>query len=369
MIETYDTRSFSSWAPDATPCQARRILIACAGVGMGNASRVVAIIEELGALAARDAQPLQIHVFSWGAGYKFLAHYRAETGASFGLTEGEAYAHWLRAPAAYARNVRSLARLARAWPPTLIVLDSDYHFPAFVGTRAPVISIGQAHDVVLRARVSGFQHGSWRAHLNFQLRERFDSWVQRVFSHQVLVPSFRARSRPASPFLAIPLIVRREFLERPARESRTPKIGLLLSGSEFEKAVFLEFARTHGVPVVSPSATGAHFAPVPSHAGVIDQFDVVFTQGGLSSISECIARKKFVVVFPLKDHPEQILNAREVERRGLGLCAHTRELANLPRLMHRIERCRRHAHRRPVACNGAQVAARHLFRRLLNVQV
>jgi predicted glycosyltransferase len=152
------------------------------------------------------------------------------------------------------------------------------------------------------------------------------------------------------------LIVRREFLGE-ATSSTRQNVGILLSGSELEKAAFMELAVKFGLKVFSPNVS-----TVPSRASELDDFEVVFTQGGLSSISECLARDKFLVVFPLSHHPEQLLNAMEVEQLGLGLASRLEELNHFPELLERIRETKRREVR--VDCTGADVAAGFIFEAL-----
>lgn len=340
------------------------VLISCAGLGMGNASRAVAVMEALQAKAAAEGREIYFHAASWGAGYRFLASYRAQMQVPFDLSElrplsGQTMWSAVRN---YFANISSLRRLRESVKPRLVVMDSDYHFPAFFGVRR--IFVGQAHDVVARARRRAYRLSTWREWFNFHFKERLDAALQSLTAHMVLVPCFSVTKPRASSdqgkIKNIPLIVRKEFLQRPQESLAHPlSVGLLLSGSQLEKKPFITFAETHGFKVLSPVRPEA----VPTHAAFLDSFDIVFTQGGLSSISEGIARGKFLVVFPIKEHPEQILNACEVEDLGLGLRASTDELEDFPALLERISWMRAHA-KAGASCSGAEAAAAYIYRAL-----
>ncbi|MBX3020986.1 MAG: hypothetical protein KF799_04860 [Bdellovibrionales bacterium] len=353
------------------------ILICCAGLGMGNASRAVALMESLHSQAGGGSVQ-HFHVASWGAGYKFLRSYQEKSTRSdftFDLTELKPYS--ISRPATglinYLRNTRTLRRLMRMLQPSLIVLDSDYHFPAYGRRRGALISLGQAEDVLERANRYPDLVTNWRQYFNLQWRERLDAWLQSLFSDLVLVPCFdpktstgsRASLRRARKLVRIPLIVRQEFLNPLPPVAPTAVAGLLLSGSELEKQPFLDFAARHSWPVLAP---GEGSSVELSQAAALDSFDFVLTQGGLSSISECIARGRFAVIFPLQDHPEQMLNARAAEALGVGLQADVRELARLPALLERIGRARIRSPRRRPECDGAHVAARVLNEVLTKVK-
>lgn len=345
--------------------QAPAILVSCAGLGMGNASRVVAIVEALSSLAAREGRKISFHIVSWGAGYVFLNEYKRNGGLDFELTCSHSYAG-LRAGTVlnhlgtYVRNVFLLRRLLVRVSPDLIILDSDYHFPAYIGAGRPIFYIGQADDVVDRAKFNSYRPASWREVINFGFRERLDSIIQRMFASQVLVPCFTNSGVKSEKVKRIPLIVRKEFLDSTVNDTARKTVGVLLSGSEIEKSAFLSLADKHQVEV---------FATVPFQAEMLDRFDFVFTQGGLSSISECIARGKFVIVFPMQGHPEQALNALEVEQLGLGIRSDIGELKNYSDLIDRASRAQNMAVRKDVECNGAEVAAEAIYQKISSVEM
>lgn len=329
------------------PSSELKILLSCAGLGMGNASRVAAIMEAFQRVSSR---PVQFEVFSWGAGFAFLQAYRAKCGFGFQLHQLDGYR-------AYFKNCRRLRAAVRTFRPTLIMLDSDYHFPAYWFCGCPIVSVGQAYDVVERSKHYRFHSLSerWR----WLVFEKLDSLVQTLFSHRVLVPAFRGFSKQSKKVVKIPLVVRDEFVTSAMAPSISP-VGVLLSGSRFEREKFIALARANDLSVIAPD----NEATTLSCAAVLDRFDFVITQGGLSSISECIVRGKFMIVVPLSHHPEQILNAAEVERLGLGLHASMRDLENLATLMVRAHDRRRVVKPHPVNCHGAEWAARLLLETL-----
>ncbi len=333
------------------------ILICCSGLGMGNASRVVAIVEAIADQAQEVGAKIRCHVVTWGSGYRFLNEYRKDGSADFDLTRIEDYSLQtpiLRTACTYFRNVAAIRRLVQRLKPNLLLLDSDYHFPAYFGAGCPVVYVGQAKDILERARSHRYQPATWRERITFALREKLDSGLQTLFSTVVLVPCFRATGSTSKRIQRIPLIVRKEFLQKHSLTEHKDRVGLLLSGSEIERSAFLALAEKYNLPLLSP---------VPSRASKLDQFEVVLIQGGLSSISECIARAKFMVVVPMTDHPEQLLNAREVEQLGLGIRSDLLEVGRFPNLLEKIERekSRQQNLKSPVDCGGAQAAARHIL--------
>ena len=305
--------------------KSKQVLIACAGLGMGNAARVVALVEELSREARAASIELALTVCSWGAGYDFLRKAQRGGDISFHLERLVDYPPgfqpwtYLRA---FSTNSFRLARLSRRLRPELILLDSDYHFLAYIFSGARRVFVGQAWDVVRRSRVRGGRW-SWRQRTVFFFREYLDAMVQKIFSHRILVPSFSPEAAHAWPtkVTSIPLMVRKEF--RGLRENLHQAgagVGLLLSGSGLHARRLRALAETLQIPVLERT---------PSSPEELDQFRYLVVQGGLSSISECIARGRYCYVVPMPNHPEQELNALAVEEMGLGRRVSEEEISRL----------------------------------------
>lgn len=357
-----------------------RILISCAGLGMGNASRVIAIVEALTSLCEQNGKKLSCQIVTWGSAFHFLKEYKRESTLPFELIEAHSYGNAaamlnLFSPRAifnftktFIRNLIFLRKSVKAFKPGLIILDSDYHFPAYFRSGCPIVYIGQANDILERARRDDYRPASLRERLNFNLREKLDSFLQSLFSNWVLVPSFSTSGVQGEKIKKIPLIVRKEFLQSVRAPGSKQSVGILLSGSEIEKSAFLSIAEKYGLKVLSPGS-GQSQNTVPSHAGTLDEFDIIFTQGGLSSISECIARAKFLVVFPMSHHPEQLLNAVEVEQLGVGMRSKLEDLEHFPELLEKIVHKKERAFKGSIGCNGAEVAAQIILQALSRAEM
>ena len=294
---------------------------------------------------------LQFEVFGWGVGYEFFESIQKKCELSFQLHRLHSYGDG--SVGTFFRNCRILKKAVEEIHPMLIVLDSDYHFPAYWFSNCPVVSVGQAYDVVERSR--DYQFRSISEALRWFFYEKLDAWIQTRFSNHVIVPAFRNFSRQSKKIVKIPLVVRNEFIEK-RRVAPTSTLGFLLSGSQLESEKFLAVAKAHNLEVISPAC-----GTTATRAESLDRFDFIITQGGLSSISECMARQKFMIVVPLADHPEQSLNASEVERLGLGLKATIYDLENLSNLVERARHRRRTVRPQVVNCHGADWAARLLI--------
>ena len=124
--------------------------------------------------------------------------------------------------------------------------------------------------------------------------------------------------------------------------------------------------KEYDLKVIAPKSN--NYATVPSHTEMLDQFEVVLTQGGLTSISEVIAKNKFLVVIPIKDHSEQILNAATVEDLGLGVTAKLSDLDDFPKFLSKIKEKKAACMKTngKVNCNGAAESAQFIKTLLLS---
>jgi len=276
---------------------------------MGNASRALAILQAI----RKQSSSAEIHVFTWGRGHEFLA----AAGTGFELHELRPYAwsgNWASRLAAfvvaYVRNVRSLAAARREYRPCVVLLDSDYHFPAFLGRGLRIYCLGQAADVLLRASRFGYRPRSWASWSSYWVGEWLDAWLQAMLAHKVFVPSFIPPALPTARGCLewVPLIVREEF--RKARTTEGARIAAFPGGSGLEAARFIRVAGNVGAEVLA--------ARGPLMPELLQGAATVVVQGGLSSISECISLGKKMIVVPIQGRAEQELNAQTVNSLGWG---------------------------------------------------
>lgn len=345
-----------SLAPFSEKHTPKKILVSCAGLGMGNASRISAILEALHKDAKKRNASVSLHVISWGAGYLFLKHFRESCGFKFELIEIKRYDSFSlgRFISTYFSNTAAIKEAIRKINPDLMILDSDYHLLSWMLFSKPKISIAQARDVVDRVSLHDYNAEDFKERLTLFVREELDAFFQKQVFDKVLIPSFYP-SESKEKEIKIPLIVREEFLEKKPAQNPGDKqnITVLLSGSEIDRNNFLELKK-YNFKIISP---GIGPESILSRADDLDHSDIIFTQGGLSSISEALARKKFLVVFPMSNHPEQELNSREVERHKAGLRATVSELQDLEALMEKIKKVKTTGTPKNFPCDGARVAA------------
>lgn len=328
---------------------------------MGNASRVFAIAQAL----AKQSPGVEIHFFSWGKGYEFLERAIREADSPFHLglllpypwsAEGRSplsrFSNMLVSYArAFAKNTMILRAACRSIRPDFVILDSDYHFFAFFPRRQKrMFFLGQAIDVVERAKDMGYRPLRLASRLSFWACEKLDGMIQQAVSDKVFVPSFLEREDPETDerALRVPLIVREEFRTAGRRVARVKSIGVS-SGSGIESDRFTEVASSVGGAMATPADSLLRL----THPWDFQEAELVVVQGGLSSISECIALKRPMLVVPIRGRAEQEVNARTVERLGLGVSLENKDWRNA------LEQGGSPGVE--ILVHGADVIARHIF--------
>jgi hypothetical protein len=333
---------------------------------MGNASRVFAVAQSV----CRKWPEGEVHFFSWGAGYEFLeraipAH---KQGKMF-LHRLEAYPWEKKSSVPGLRTLRMLAAYARAYSrntsllslavgaldPQVILLDSDYHFLAFLGRRGKLFFLGQAIDVVERARRLGYRPKKMAARLSFFCCEVLDGLIQRLVSDKVFVPSFLLQedAETGGRALRVPLIVREEFRVAGSMVASRKTVAVT-SGSGIESDRIDGLVAAIGGSLFVPQGADPFriTSPEDFQAG-----EFVVIQGGLTSISECIALNLRMLVVPIRGRAEQEVNARTVEQLGLGVSCDKDEWGS----MQDASRFEQGAGRSRILVHGAEVVASHVF--------
>lgn len=323
---------------------------------MGNAARIFAITE---AINANDKN-VKFTICTWGAGFRFLSEHANHENIK--LVELSSYStacsgvmskilFLIQLPAVYIKNICTLRRLAKKTKSSLVLLDSDYHFPAFWGLPSRILFLGQAWDVIKREKTKAQRWHSWRDIFWFYLREKFDAYLHTLLSDYVFVPCFDPGIHcETKRVIYIPLIVRPEFTRSEGVKIQSQeKLGLLLSGSGLFSEQFQPILKKLNLKLIDST---------PSRAADFLKYKAIVVQGGLSSISECIALGKFIFVIPMPNHPEHILNAQEVVKRRLGARIDLDDLSHLD--LDELLRGANCSWPQPCATNGALVMAQKI---------
>jgi hypothetical protein len=281
--------------------------VCMAGLGLGNATRCHAVLEEL--LALRPG--LRVVVFAWG---RSLDYFRANAGDSrLDVVALFPYKSALLLPFVYLLNCLVLTKelLARGRP-SFALADSDYHFPPLLLARVPVAALN--HAAAVRHVWKNFVSSpSLPLAADYWLKENLDYLISRAVARKVLCPSLAPFQPESDKVVVLPPITRKAF----CAETTTTTEGPLLSwmgGSGLGEKDFSSWESRLGASRVRlPLSKGEASWPELSAAGAL------LVQGGLSSLSEGLALKKRLLVLPIRGHAEQHANAVWLENLGLGL--------------------------------------------------
>ncbi|MNT09270.1 hypothetical protein D3C72_1440480 [compost metagenome] len=149
--------------------------------------------------------------------------------------------------------------------------------------------------------------------------EVLDFWFQYLFSQEVLVPSVLRTNFSDYPKLhPVPLIVRKEFLAEGNLNSAAGdnKPALVLGGSGIDTLTLKAWADKSHIKIFERKSQAQSRSV--NLAKELKNFNPIVVQGGLSSLSECLALEKFMLIVPVMNHWEQFINGEKIESLGLG---------------------------------------------------
>lgn len=346
----------------------RRFLFCIVGVGAGNTTRNLAILEELG----RQGN-CEFLIAAQGRAYEILStHYPAISLREVGYTSSGEFSpirilkENLSFPLKFAENVRTFHRLMKKWEPDLVVADSDFYclLPAR-WQKIPVVAINNAAIIVETLK----REKEMPASCNFSYRfiEKTDYWLQRTFPRRILCPTIRRLPGLPRRFVQIPPMVRPDIqpLAKPGSDVVVVTGGSGIDAGSIDlRAVKDTPIRMLGTPLklVPESAV-----PLGFTLDVMEHFHsarVLVIQGGFSSVSEAVALRVPTVVVPISNHAEQWCNGRMLADLGMGLsAAHPGEAGELVnRILADYQKFWDRAQAVRLRTDGHRVAAKNLWR-------
>jgi UDP:flavonoid glycosyltransferase YjiC (YdhE family) len=315
-----------------------RVLFLVNGLGLGNSTRCHAVMQRL---IRRGAE---IQVITSGNGLWYFQSVPGIGGLHeveslyYGVKDGRiSIGRTMAAVADFAailrRNARKIASVLEAWRPDVAVLDSVYTQRPFKRRGIPLVALNNA-DVVHRSyRMFSDRPSSIRA--QFWCVEEPDYLFHRLVPDLVISPSLD----PMVP--AVGRNVRRVGpIVREGYSPRAPSSGLrrvlvMLSGSRFgSPVIFHRRDWPFEIDVIGRPApknqdiqgSVRFHGKLLDNRALVDMADMVVVNGGFSAISESFSMRKPLVVIPVPSHAEQWLNARTIERLGVGMSAQESEI-------------------------------------------
>lgn len=330
-----------------------RVLFIVGGLGLGNSTRCLAVIQEL------TVQGIEVEVATGANGRRFFLnnqniktlHLLIQTGY-LGARQSLGFVSILLSglcfPVIGLCNSFRLLRIIRQSKPSVVVLDSNYNLVPFFYGRHRLLSLNNSVKIVKQSHKLAISNPRWAvSHGSQFIVELCDFIFQRIVPSQVISPwpesckeSGSEGNKPGlrNHFLSVEPIVRKEYLsqsfpqgfkEQP-RSALKQSLGILViySGSGVGPRFHEELVRAgHSVTVIGAGELARNSAV--GHAIFIDQTfdssqwlkssDLVICSGGFSSISEALACHKPLIIVPIPGHAEQMINALWVESLGVGL--------------------------------------------------
>lgn len=141
----------------------------------------------------------------------------------------------------------------------------------------------------------------------------------------------------------------------------------MLSGSRFGSPIILrrdphpftvDIVGRPPPPQWVPQPRITYHGKILDVAPLLQKADLVVVNGGFSAVSEAFYMRKPLVVVPVPRHAEQWLNARMIEKLGVGVRAGEGDMEDVAfHAMERIDEFRSAYARLPPIENGAEAAA------------
>jgi|GEM_PF-2580110 len=343
----------------------KRILYALVGVGTGNASRTLAILNEL------PSDKYDIQIIAQGRAYDILGN-RFSTHALEEITYSSGQFGFFNIikknylfPFKLWKNMRRCAAILDEYKPDLLIVDSDFYsiVPA-KRRKIPIISINSSLATVARFRQ--IRSGVTDCFFSYNFIERVDAWLQKRYMDLVLCPVFETLEGVNGKCRQIRPIVRKQFFDfKPVKKQDYRYDLVVLFGGSGIGAGDLDLHEYNGSCVVLGQSDNLK---LPSQATCIPYeadpckylslAKIIVVQGGFNSISEVIALKKPAVFVPIRNHAEQLVNVRWAQDLGFGIVAQGQNVVEAVRqLESQYDIFLQNCLKRNITCDGAMQAA------------
>jgi uncharacterized protein (TIGR00661 family) len=335
------------------------VLFVVSGVGLGNSTRCLAVIEIL------SSKGIQCDVATFGIGIEFFKdrklirelvalepiRYR-KLGIFSLIVLGFQFAK-----ISFLNELR-IFNLVRRKRPTVLIYDSIYGILPKIFLGSTVLTLNNSNQIfreVLKRK--NLPRSKW-AH--FCLVEFLDSIFQRIVPDWVLSPWLlpNIQNSRSSKIKSISPIVRNQIRES-SKFRRPLRIATVTTGSGLNKDLtrFSEdvAALLNGTIIQKPPPQ----EELRNNTDFLNQADLIISNGGFSSISEGLKRKIPLIVVPLSGHSEQWINAKFIEELDVGIHIEEDDLPHLDfeNLKLRIENLYLRFRGYSPQCDGAREAA------------
>jgi UDP-N-acetylglucosamine--N-acetylmuramyl-(pentapeptide) pyrophosphoryl-undecaprenol N-acetylglucosamine transferase len=321
----------------------KKILVSVCGIGLGHATRSEAVIREL--LKKGDAD---IKVVSYGSGYEYFKENGIDCeemggfeykGAQFTFSVLLNMLDSIRDPTKLRRDYYEFMKIADKFKPDIVLSDTEPNaffyayrrsIPNFVLTN--LITVLNNFTLIPRKYIT-------RDVLVQQFMvDRLINFIKKR-TERFYVPTFEQKLHYMDNVMYTDVIVRKKPSELESEEELRKKLGIerqfyyvSVGGAEIEKYFFNliekvlpKFKDKYFVVssnnMVNKVIERANMKILPFMPNALEWLKIsegIIAPAGHSTISEAICFKKPMLIAPVKNHIEQLVNSRMVIREGFG---------------------------------------------------
>ncbi|MCY4512523.1 MAG: glycosyltransferase [Bdellovibrionales bacterium] len=309
----------------------KRILFLVNGYGLGNSTRVHAIIQHIGPGYDMD-------IFAYGNSLKYFkqvtevrnvfeglsTEYGTKNGEiDFSATAGKT----LKNLKAIYKNREHIKKIIQSRSYNLILSDSNYS-PVFLKNRPKMIAINNA-DITVQSALKINKRGYYGSFITEWMDYKYHSSIPDL----TISPSFEPY-KDTKNIRHTGLIVRKAFQRSPNPPGKRHHVLVMTGGAEaLNQGLSINHQRDdYDLSVIGDqiqiSGKAGREGKTFNTSHLMKQATIVVINGGFSSLSEALALAKPMIVIPLKGHIEQRTNALWIEKNNLGVISSWRHLEN-----------------------------------------
>ena len=301
----------------------KKILFLVNGYGLGNSTRIHAIIQQLGSRYDMD-------IFAYGNSLKYFKQVKDKVQNVFegrpmeyGIKNGEI--DFFATTGKLFKNFKAIyqsrdriKKIIKSHSYNLILSDSNYS-PVFLKNRPKMISLNNA-DVTVRKALQMKRKGYYGSFVT--------EWMDYMYHLSVpdlTISPFFESCEDTKKIRHTDLIVRKEFKRsHPGKPVSRHHVLVMTGGAkELSQGLSVDHRRDdYDLSVIGDqiqvSGNVRRKKRTFDTSPLMGQATILVINGGFSSISEALALAKPLIVIPLKGHIEQQINARWIEKNNLG---------------------------------------------------
>ena len=307
----------------------KKILFLVNGYGLGNSTRIHAIIQHIG-------EDCEIDIFAYGNSLAYFKQvpriqnifYGFPT--EYGLKNGEIdffatiKKTFKNLKAIYkSRNCIKNAIKSRRY--NLIVSDSNFS-PIFLKNRPKLISINNA-DVIIKRALKTTKRGAYA-----QFFTEFTDYIYNLCVPDLVISPFFEPCKDTKKIRHTSVIVRKEFQDSHHQLSKKHHVLIMTGGAiSLNQGISINHScEDYDISVLGDQIQISRQVKREKKTFNVNRLmsksTIVVINGGFSSIAEALAMAKPMIVIPLKGHIEQKINALWIQENNLGLMSSWKKL-------------------------------------------